>query len=82
MVGTQLEGDLFDAVKAFAEQNTGGNMSAALRELVRTALFARSGQLGSLAGRNLESSGYNEGIRQGLHDVKVAIRNAVQNLWQ
>lgn len=82
MVGTQLEGDLYTSLMDFAATNTGGNVSAAVRELIRTALFARAGQLGALSGRNLKASGYNEGVRQGLHEVKVAISGVVKGMWK
>lgn len=78
-VGVNLDDDLHAALVQFAQDNTGGNVSEALRQILQQQLTPRG--LSGL-GRTLESSGYNAGLRQGVSEARRAIARALNALWK
>ena len=53
-----------------------GNVSNTLVHLVQNSLG------GSLSGVSSPADGYNAGLRQGLHEAKDAIREALEKKWR
>jgi len=70
---------LMQQLRDFATESTGGNVSEALRLILREKLSARG--LAGL-GRALEDTGYNEGLRQGKAEASAAIAEALNELWR
>lgn len=79
-VATKLDGEVLEALQDFAEKNTGGNISEAMRLLLSEALRSK-GQLKGLS-RSLEDEGRLEGRRQGIYEVRQKVAAALNELWQ
>lgn len=82
LIGVPVEPDLHAAIKAFSVGDGSKKplpLAAACRKLLRVAL---EGEGAELIARDLESEGYNDGLRRGLHEARTAIRAALQDLWQ
>lgn len=80
-LGLKVEADLFNALMEYADSN-GMSASEAGRKLLRVALIDDGARLGGLASDNLQDEGYNEGLRHGLHDLRVALHRAMTKLWK
>ena len=78
-VGVNLEPELHAALVEFAENNTAGNVSEALRQIIQDK-FVSGGFAGLEA--SLEASGYNAGLRQGVSEARRAIAQALNGLWR
>jgi hypothetical protein len=81
IVSARIEPEVKDALVDYTAQN-GVSASNAINDLLKNALLSRGGQLGALASENLRDRGYNAGLRQGLHDAKTAITEAMSGLWR
>lgn len=67
--------DVDAELERFAEENTDGNIAAALRVIVQQALSTRSGLSG--LGVDLQKAGYRDGARGVQRKVLAAVANAV-----
>lgn len=79
-LGLKVEAGLYNAVVRYAEHHH-ISLSAAGGALIRESL-SRGGQLGGLAGKNLRDTGFNEGVRRGLHEFRVGMKNMTDTLWK
>lgn len=79
LLGVKMEPPVYQAVQAYAAEHD-LTLSEAGRELLRLALTSKG--ILQQAHRNLRDTGYNEGLRQGLHDVHAAIQAATEGLWR
>lgn len=74
-----IDTELMDQLRQFADANTQGNVSSALRLLLTQGLS--SGGLSGL-GRSMQKTGYNDGLRAGLTEARAAIASALNGLWR
>lgn len=75
-----IDAELMHALRAFADENTDGNVSEALRLLLGQSLSSR-GALNGLS-TSLEDQGYNAGLRAAKHKANAAIAEALNKLWR
>ena len=73
----RVEPETYLALQAYAKDR-GLALSEAGREVLRAALEADD----VLDQSKAEDRGFNEGIRRGLQQVKVAVQEAVADLWK
>ncbi|TAL42466.1 MAG: hypothetical protein EPN91_08785 [Salinibacterium sp.] len=79
VLNATVDQDLMQQLRNFAGEHTDGNVSEALRLILREKLSARG--LAGL-GRTLEVSGYNEGLRQAKAEANATIAEALNRLWR
>ena len=78
--GAKLEPDLDAALEDFAAEHYGGNISEALKHLLRVALTNETGQ--SLGDATSPDDGYNAGLRLAASEARHAIMGALKSLWR
>jgi plasmid stability protein len=78
-ITARIDGDLYEALREHADEHHNGSISAAVKEILAQGLQGE--QLAGLGNVGMKNRGYADGLRRGLHEARVAISNAVANLW-
>lgn len=73
----KVDAEVAERVRELANSRFGGKVSRALEHIITGAVGG-----GQLSGLGSADAGYNDGLRQGLHEARTVISAALKKKWR